>query len=394
MFGVALVAVAALGAWLVLVLLRGGFWLHGPRVESVGEWDPRGGHASVVAVVPARNEADTLPRTLQTLLEQDYPGAFEVVVVDDQSTDVTASVARRLGSAAGQVPLQVVDGTPPPDGWAGKVWALWQGLDHAPGSDLVLFTDADVVLPRDALSRLVAQLADTDRDLASVMVHLRVETRAERLLIPAFVYFFAKLYPFRWVNDGRRATAAAAGGCMLVRRDALQRAGGLAAIRGALIDDVALARQVRRHGRPGGGRLWLGFGDGFASVRPYGRVRDVWRMVARSAFAQLRHSRVLAAATVAGMLVVYLGPPVAAAFGLAGVLGRGTLPAWVALAAGTAGWAAMTASYLPSVKRSGLRAGWALTLPLAALLYAAMTADSARRHRRGGAVWKGRSYAA
>jgi hopene-associated glycosyltransferase HpnB len=378
---------AAVLAWLYLVAGHGGYWRTSQRLPRVsGEPDA---WPDVVAVVPARNEAGMLPVTLPALLGQDYPGALTVIVVDDGSSDGTGEVAARIAAAAAR-PLRVISGTPPPDGerWAGKVWAMAQGLSAAGASDYVLFTDADIAWETpDKLRRLVAAAEGDDRDLVSQMALLRTATGWERVLVPAFVYFFAQLYPFRQVNVPGSRTAAAAGGCMLVRREVLDKAGGLAPIRGALIDDVALGRLIKSQR----GRTWLGLSRQVVSVRPYPGLASLWQMVARSAYTQLRYSPVVLAGTLAGLLFLYALPPAGAVTGLAAVLAGGDGAAAVTLGAGLAGWALMSLSYLPMLRLYRLSPLRAPGLPLIALLYAAMTADSARRHYAGrGAEWRGR----
>jgi hopene-associated glycosyltransferase HpnB len=373
-------------------------------------------------VVPARDEAAILPVTLPALLGQDYPGPFSVTLVDDGSSDGTGEVAAAIGAAAAPAlrrlrRLRVLPGAPPPPGWAGKPWAMAQGLDAAraatdsadpgdPGASgpvgpespksaddagYVLFTDADIAWGPGTLSALVAAAEAGRRDLTSQMVLLRTETRWEKMIIPAFVYFFAQLYPFRWVNRPGGRTAAAAGGCMLVRRSALGQVGGLAPIRGALIDDVALGRLLKRP--PARGRIWLGLGTGIRSVRPYLGLADLWNMVARSAFTQLRYSPWLLAGTLAGLAWLYALPVASTLAGLmaitVGGAGTGSL---LCVAAGLTGWAAMTISYLPMLRLYRLSPLRAPLLPATAVLYAAMTADSARRHYAGrGGAWKGRT---
>jgi hopene-associated glycosyltransferase HpnB len=387
----AIACVVSAVAWLFLVLAHGGFWLTNQRLPVAGRepatWP------GVAAVVPARNEADSLPETLPALLAQDYPGKFRVFLVDDNSDDGTGAVAAELGEKAGRdggVPLTVVTGKPRPEGWAGKVWAMAQGFAAVTASpEYVLFTDADISWSPHALRDLVASAEADNRVLVSQMALLRAETPWERVIVPAFVYFFAQLYPFRKVNDPKSGTAAAAGGCMLVRRAALEEAGGLEEIRGALIDDVALGTLLKRPGN----RTWLGLTTDVRSARPYPSLASLWHMVARSAYVQLRYNPLLLAGTIIGLLVLYVAPPAGAVAGLvAAAAGAGG--GWTALAgfAGLAGWALMTASYVPMLHLYRLSALRAPTLPLIAALYAAMTADSARRHYSGRAVsWRGRT---
>jgi len=437
------------------VAAHGGYWRTGQRLPAAAPrqaGSPR--WPGVAAVVPARNEADMLPVTLPALLGQDYPGAFRVVLVDDRSSDGTGDIAAELGDKSardGAAPLTVVAGQPRPDGWAGKVWAMAQGVATATataGKDVtarsetaqvsaatagkgvatrsetpevsavtagtestagtgqamvgtagsgtpeapgyLLFTDADIAWAPGALRDLVAAAERDDRAVVSQMALLRAETGWERVIVPAFVYFFAQLYPFRRVNDPASKTAAGAGGCMLVRRAALEKAGGLDQIRGALIDDVALATLLKRDGN----RCWLGLTTDIASARPYPRLASLWHMIARSAYTQLRYSPALLAGTVAGLLLLYAAPPagtiawlVTAAAGTAGA------PASAAAGvAGLVGWALMTASFVPMLRLYRLSVLRAPALPLIAILYAAMTADSARRHYSGRAVsWRGRA---
>jgi hopene-associated glycosyltransferase HpnB len=410
----AIACLVSAAAWVYLVLSHGGFWLTSQRLPAGGQAGSRGGERrgnpernaepgvaagqptwpAVAAVVPARNEAESLPVTLPALLAQDYPGEFRVFLVDDNSEDGTGAIAAELGEKAardGGAPLTVVTGRPRPDGWAGKVWAMAQGFAVAAAAspEYVLFTDADISWAPAALRDLVRGAEADDRALLSQMALLRAETRWERVIVPAFVYFFAQLYPFRKVNDPKSGTAAAAGGCMLVRRSALEAAGGLEPISGALIDDVALGTLLKKHGN----RTWLGLTTDIRSARPYPNLASLWHMIARSAYVQLRYNPLLLAGTIVGLLLLYVAPPtgVVAALIVAAAGGGGTATV-VAGAAGLAGWALMTVSYVPMLRLYRLSALRAPTLPLIALLYAAMTADSARRHYSGRAVsWRGRT---
>jgi len=273
------------------------------------------------------------------------------------------------------------------------VWAMAQGVADAGGCDDLLFTDADIAFEPGTLAALVRSARADDRALVSQMALLRAETRWERWIVPAFVYFFAQLYPFRRVGQPRSATAAAAGGCMLVRREALAAAGGLARMAGARIDDVALARLLKRG--PGRARCWLGFTTAVHSRRPYAGLAELWQMIARSAYTQLRYSPALLAGTVAGLGWLYLLPPAAGIGGLAAGLAGGGAAAWWCAAAGLVGWALMTASFVPVLRLYRLSLLRAPGLPVIALLYLTMTLDSARRHHAGrGGEWKGRAVPA
>ncbi len=379
--------VVAAAAWVYLVAGHGGFWRTDVRLPGRADAPDPVQWPRVVAVVPARDEATILPETLPTVLAQEYPGPFSVVLVDDASTDGTGAVAAALGGSAA---LRVVSGSPPPAGWAGKVWAMAQGVAAAGDCGYLLFTDADIAFEPGTLTDLVRAAVADDRALVSQMALLRAETSWERWIVPAFVYFFAQLYPFRRVGQPRSRTAAAAGGCMLVRREALATAGGLERIAGARIDDVALARLLKRG--PARARCWLGFTTSVHSRRPYPGLGSLWDMVARSAYTQLRYSPALLAGTVAGLCWLYLLPPTAAIGGLAGVVASGGPAAWWCLSAGLAGWGLMTLTYGPVLRLYGLSLWRAPCLPLIAAFYTAMTVDSARRHRAGrGGEWKGRA---
>ncbi|MFD7876692.1 glycosyltransferase [Streptomyces sp. NPDC059766] len=397
------IAAASLAAWLWLLLFQGFFWrtdVRLPALREPGTWP------SVCVVVPARDEATMLPSSLPSLLAQDYPGRAEIFLVDDGSRDGTGELARELARRHGGLPLTVDSPGEPPVGWTGKLWAVRHGiaLARTRGPDYLLLTDADIAHAPDSLRRLVAGARTGGFDVVSQMARLRVESLWERLVVPAFVYFFAQLYPFRRISKrnkekvggkneegtagdkngkkGRTGTAAAAGGCVLLGAEAAERARIPDSIRHAVIDDVALARAVKRTG----GRVWLGLADGVDSVRPYPRLRDLWRMVSRSAYAQLRHSLLLLAGTVGGLALVYLAPPVTLVVGAA--LGD---PA-AAVLGGTA-WLVMAGTYVPMLRYYRLSRWLAPLLPFTAFLYLLMTVDSAVQHYRGrGAAWKGRTY--
>ena len=366
-------ATLALAAWVYLLLAHGGYWRTGHRLSSSDTPVPP--YPSVVAVVPARNEADIIGVCLPTLLAQDYPGEFRVILVDDASTDDTAAVATALGTDR----LTVVRGEGPPPGWAGKVAAMARGVQAAGEPDYLLFTDADIAHPADSVRTLVGRAQRGGLDLVSLMARLGTDTGWERLVVPAFVYFFAQLYPFRLVSKANSRVAAAAGGCMLVRRAALAEAGGLARIKDAHIDDVALGTLLKRHGP-----TWLGFTTTVRSMRPYPRLADLWDMVARSAYTQLRYSPALLFGTIVGLLWLYVLPPAAVVVGAFGW--------WWLLAAGGLAWLIMSATVVPVLRLYDLPPWRAPLLPAIALLYAGMTVDSARRHWVGhGGAWKGRT---
>lgn len=378
-------SVAALAAWTGLVFGRGRFWE--ARADELDEPShPFDEAPRVHAVVPARNEGAVLATTLPTLLAQHDAFGLDVTLVDDRSDDGTAELAAEIAHRhrAGER-LAVVRAAPRPAGWSGKVWALREGvaaaLARAGAPDYWLFTDADIAHDPESVARLVSAAVGGRRDLVSLMVRLRCDSAWERLLIPAFVFFFRKLFPFRWVNDDRSPTAAAAGGCILIAHDALEGIGGLERIAGAIIDDCALADAVKR----GGGRLHLALTTRLESVRPYDSLGEIWRMVARTAYAQLGYSKANLAGTLAGMTFLYMVPPLAT---LAGILRRDAVVA----AAGGAAWTLIALAYAPTLRLYKQPRIAGLLLPLAAALYTAMTLDSGRRHELGlGNAWKGRA---
>jgi hopene-associated glycosyltransferase HpnB len=369
-----LIAVIGAGAWIVLLAFRGGFWRAAERDDRDLPAEPAA-WPSVVAVVPARNEADVVAQAIGSLRRQDYPGSFRIVLVDDNSSDGTAEAAR---GASGPHELEVMAGAPLGPGWTGKLWAQSQGVARATAAapDYLLLTDADIFHQAGALRRLVARAEAKGLVLTSLMARLTVRSGWERLLIPAFVFFFDMLFPFAWVNNPRRRTAAAAGGCMLVRREALEAAGGLSAIRGEIIDDCALGRLMKLQGP-----IWLGLTKRVQSLRPYGGFGDIARMVARSAYAQLGYSPLLLAGTVIAMGVVFAAPPLLALFAHG--------PAkWLGLAT----WLAMALAMQPMLRLYRLWGLWGIALPLAGALYGAFTLWSAVESWRGrGGQWKGRA---
>ena len=392
-----LIAWLSLLIWVVLLVARGGFWRVRPAralaettIKAIGNDEVSRGGAwpALVVVVPARNEADVIGRAVGSLLKQDYAGAFHVIVIDDDSTDGTAAVAV---AAARDLDLQdrltVLTAKPLPPGWSGKVWAQSQGIDAVAELDLpaefLLLTDADIHHPADAATQLVARAILEDRDLVSLMVRLRCDSLWEKALIPAFVFFFAKLYPFAWVSDVKKATSGAAGGCMLVRRSALVEAGGIESIRHELIDDCSLAERIKhRRGKGNARPIRLDLAESSESLRPYDSWRDIWNMIARTAFTQLRYSPLLLAGTIAGMFLIYLVPPL---FALA--MGARAWPAWAA-------WILMCIAYAPMLRYYRRSILWAPALPLIALFYVSATIGSAVRYWTGkGGQWKMRVQA-
>lgn len=379
-----LLALAILCAlvWAGLLFGHGYFWQAGPILQPVSMAEaPADIAPDVTVVIPARDEAESIAAAVSSLLQQDYPGTLRVIVVNDRSTDGTGTLARALPDP--QERLSVLDGAPPEAGWSGKLWAVAQGVHEAErqnpqGSGYLFLTDADIIHAPAHIATLVAK-AQADRlHMVSEMVELQCETLAERALVPAFVFFFTLLYPFARVNNPKDKTAGAAGGTILLRRDMLRQIGGIEALKGALIDDCTLAACVKQ----AGGRLYLGHSCLARSIRPYPSAADIWRMIARTAYVQLRFSPILLGLTVVAMLVVWIAPVMLAlcAHGSAQWIGAGV-------------WLAATASFLPTLRRFGLSPLWALGLPLIAGFYTAATIGSALNHHRGrGVMWKNRAY--
>jgi len=360
--------------WLYMLVLRHGFWLLRERdtapLAEPASWP------SVVAVVPARNEADVIRQSIGSLVAQDYPGSFHVVLVDDLSDDGTADLARGLGSDR----LTVLSGSARPPGWTGKLWAMSQGSAHAGtlAPEFFWFTDADIAHSPDNLRQLVARAESGKHVLVSLMARLHCKSAAEHFLIPAFVFFFDMLFPFGAVNDPRSKVAAAAGGCMLARRQALEKAGGIAAIRHNIIDDCALGRAMKARGP-----IWLGLTDRAVSLRPYPHISDIRHMVTRTAYAQLDYSPLVLAGTLFGLAMVYLAPVMTALF----AWGISQLAGWLA-------WIIMAVMFQPILRFYRLSPLWGLALPLIGVFYAVFTLESAFLHWAGkGGMWKGRAQA-
>ena len=372
----AAIAIVCAAVWVYLIGARGGYWCAGTRdsaaVRAPARWP------AVAVIVPARNESECIARSVRSLLRQDYRGSFNVIVVDDDSDDDTGAVA--TAAAAGDGRLKVIRTTGPASGWTGKLWAVNQGIAAAEAShpEFLLLTDADIEHASDTVSWLVAHASAGGYVLTSLMAKLRCVSLAERMHVPAFIYFFQMLYPFAWVSRADATTAAAAGGCMLVRADALARTGGIVGIRGALIDDCSLAAQLKS-----AGPIWLGLTNRVQSIRPYRSFADVARMVSRSAYSQLRYSPLALVGTILGMTLTFVAPPLFALF-------ASGLPQYFGLLI----WAAMSLSFVPTLRYYQLSPIWGIALPGIALLYMSYTINSAYQHfRRRGGQWKGRVHA-
>jgi hopene-associated glycosyltransferase HpnB len=370
--------------WMVLIWGRGNFWQCSEKLEpakDINNFSNPDLYPSICVAIPARNEADLLPKTLRSLLHQTYKGSVQIILVDDQSTDGTADIAKQVSND-----VNVISSQPLPTGWTGKLWAMEQGTLYAQtfNPEYILLTDADIFHDPNNLQNLVTKAKTENLDLTSIMVRLRCESKWEQWLIPAFVFFFQKLYPFAWVNNPKNSMAAAAGGCILIKTEALKRIGGIKSIRQALIDDCALARAVKSSG----GKIWLGLSDLTTSLRPYPNLETIWDMVARTAYTQLNYSPFLLVGTLIGMGIIYILPPIGLILGL--VLGHQLL----AIACGLALFL-MIVSYIPTVKFYQCPWWLSLCLPAIAFLYTLMTLDSALRYLQGkGGSWKGRVYEA
>ena len=373
--------------WLFLILFWGQFWRINHQLEATPDKNIENNTLPTVCVIiPARNEADVIPISLRSLLLQDYPGNFTIFLVDDQSSDGTANIAQGVAYALDKTPqLQIISSPPLPPGWTGKLWAMEQGVQTASQlkPDYFLLTDADIEHHPSNLRRLVAKAETHKLDLVSIMVRLRCQSFWEQLLIPAFVFFFQKLYPFSWVNNPKKAIAAAAGGCILIQQQALNRIGGLQIIRQALIDDCSLAKAVKSTN----GKIWLGLSTLTYSLRPYDSLKTIWDMVARSAYTQLNYSPLLLIGSLLGMTLVYIVPPVGIILGV--VFGN-----WTITLTAFIGYLLMIFAYFPITRFYKCSPAFAFSLPIIAFMYTCMTIDSALQHWQGrGGAWKGRVYA-
>ncbi|MGK7899398.1 MAG: glycosyltransferase [Xenococcus sp. (in: cyanobacteria)] len=386
-----LIAIATLSLliWLFLLLFWGQFWRGRNNLDLCypSITDKLGEYPDVWAIIPVRNEAEVISHSLSSLLQQDYPGEFNIVLVDDQSTDQTAIIAQKTAQELNcQSKLHLVTGQSLPAGWKGKIWALAQGIDYISNKNIqpeyLLLTDGDIQHDQHNLEKLVEFAQIKQLDLLSLMVLLRCQSFWEKLLIPAFVFFFAKLYPFEWVNNPQKSIAAAAGGCVLIRRQTLEAIGGIAVIRNALIDDCTLAQKVKAQNY----KIWLGLTSSNISLRPYENLKSIWDMVARSAYTQLNYSIWLLVLAVFGMILLYLSSPIAL---FTGIMQQDM----TLILLGISIWLLMAIAYLPTILLYKMSFLWSFFLPAIAFLYILMTIDSARKHWLGeGEVWKGRIY--
>ncbi|WP_267383652.1 glycosyltransferase [Cyanobacterium sp. uoEpiScrs1] len=381
----------SLTIWLYLLIFRGKFWLSNQKIDS--EQIQLNTYPSICAVIPARNEADVLPDSLESLLNQEYLGDFRIILVDDQSDDETAEIAHKLATIFRKTDrLTVISGQLLSSGWSGKLWAMEQGIRYIKEQNLhpdyILFTDADIKHHKTNLQELVGKSQQENLAMTSLMVRLRCQSIWEHFLIPAFVFFFEKLYPFVWVNDPRHKMAAAAGGCILIRQDILEQVGGLEIVSQALIDDCSLAAAVKSklQSENTSQGIWLGLSEKTYSLRPYDSLKTIWDMVARTAYTQLNYSPFLLIGTVAGLILIYIIPPVSLIWGF--VVGNSLITSL-----GGITWLLMSISYLPTLWLYRTSPLWSISLPIISFFYLLMTIDSALRHWRGkGGRWKGRVY--
>ncbi|MDC0190623.1 glycosyltransferase [Rhodospirillales bacterium] len=374
-----LTVILSLIIWVILIFFRGNFWLADQMVETdkrqLEIWP------SIAAIIPARNEEKYIGTTLRSLMAQNYPGKMDFTVVNDNSTDNTVEVITQIKGER----IVISNGSDLPEGWTGKLWALGQGINLSikknPSVDFYLFTDADIEHSQETLKIMVTKAERENLQLVSLMVLLNCRNFWEILLIPAFVFFFQKLYPFQWINNPKKPTAGAAGGYILVRRTALEAAGGIDAVHGEIIDDCAIGRMIKKNGS-----IWLGLTRSVKSLRTHTRLSEIWEMVTRTAFNQLNYSIIILLVTTIGMIVIYLIPPFAVVWGL-------VFNDNLSLSLGVLCWVIMAIAYLPTL-RLYQRPFWeSLILPVAAFLYSLMVVDSAQRHwTKRYPSWKGRKY--
>lgn len=398
-FPIILIAASfSLVVWLGLLFGRGKFWRMHQRLYPLEETEVDHSWPSVCAIIPARNESEALPESLPSVLAQEYPGTLNVILVNDHSEDNTGELAKEIAEKSdGRVNFQVVVPPPTPDDWAGKVWALHHGFKRAKKLDpeLIWLTDADIKHDNETLRTLTHKLEDEGLNLGSIMADLRTESFWEKLLVPNFVYYFSMIYPFSWVNDPEKEIKAAAGGCVLTRKSALENAGGFEGISDAVIDDCALARECSEDGSG----LWLGLSHMVTSVRSYGSLRGIWSTVSRSAFSQLRYSNFLLLGTVVGMVLLFLIPPGSVALGIVGLLGLtaqiNPVLASALVFVGGLTWLGMGASFLPILNWYGLSPAYGVLAPVGGFLYTLMTIDSGLSWwMNQGREWKGRTISA
>ncbi|NEP79279.1 MAG: glycosyltransferase [Okeania sp. SIO3B3] len=367
--------------WIYLLIFRGKFWLADRRLLPISETEIKKNQywPSISVIIAARNEAKLLRATLKSLLNQDYPGNFKIILVDDNSKDNTVNVAKYIAQQNNNLTkLEVISAGNLPSGWSGKLWAINQGIRYAkkqtPAPDYFLFTDADIEYNSTNIRQLIIKAEQDNLALVSLMVKLQCQTLTEALMIPAFVFFFQKLYPFRWVNNPRNSTAAAAGGCILIRHQVLDEIGGIEVIKDALIDDCSLARAVKQ--KSTNKKIWLGLTSDTKSRRSYPDLFSIWSMVARTAFTQLNYSPLLLVATVIGMKLTYLVPSLGIILGV-------IFSWWEIVAIALLARILMFLAYLPIVRFYQLSPIYAMSLPTVALIYTLIIIDSAWRHWRG-----------
>ena len=373
----------ALISWLFLLLFWGDFWQTNQRLDANNKILDT--YPTVGIIVPARNEEQAIAESLTSLLNQNYPGEFAIYLVDDNSSDRTSEIAQTTAAKQEKSStLNIIAGKPLANGWKGKLWAVHQGIESAQTDtpDYFLFTDADIQHEADNLTKLVTKAETENLDLVSLMVMLQCASFWEKLLIPAFIFFFQKLYPFRWVNDPHKSMAAAAGGCILISNQALTSIGGIKTIKDALIDDCSLAQAVKSQGKS----IWLGLDESTISIRGYDHLQAIWDTIARTAYTQLNYSPLLLCGTLLGMSLIYLAAPI---YLMLGILDSNWLISGIAAST----WLLMTTAFLPTIKLYNLSIFWALSLPAIAFLYTLMTIDSAVKYYQGqGGAWKGRTY--